>query len=377
MPSSGKWLMKYRDAFRAKEPLQAIRARIESLPSTPLSIMEVCGTHTVSIAKFGLRSLLPAHVRLISGPGCPVCVTSQGDIDLVITLAREGIGHKKCIIATFGDMMRVPGSDSSLMKEKARGADVRIVYSPADALTIAAENPDAEVVFLAVGFETTSPTIAATVLTAQRSHIANFSIISKHKIIPPAMQTLLEDKTTAIDGFLCPGHVSAIIGIKPYQHIVERYGKGCVVSGFEPLDIMLSIYRLMLQIQNGVPRVEIEYSRVVQAEGNPKALELLNRIFDATDARWRGFGVIPRSGLTLKEAYSRYDAIKKFGLTETEVPEPEGCQCGRVLKGIITPPECPLFARTCSPEEPAGACMVSSEGSCAAYYKYEQRLSPN
>ncbi len=367
--------MKHLDAFRAKEPLQAILSKIESLPSSPLSIMEVCGTHTVSISKFGLRSLLPSHIRLISGPGCPVCVTSQGDIDLVIMLAREGRGHEKYIIATFGDMMRVPGSDSSLMKEKARGADVRIVYSPADTLTIAAENPDAEVVFLAVGFETTSPTIAATVLKAQQSNIGNFSIISNHKLIPPAMHLLLEDQTTAIDGFLCPGHVSAIIGIKPYQHIVERYRKGCVVSGFEPLDIILSTYRLMLQIQKGTPRIEIEYSRVVQAGGNAKALGLLSRVFAVTDARWRGFGVIPQSGLTLKDEFSRYDAIKKFSLTVPDVPDPTACQCGQVLKGIITPPQCPLFAKTCTPEEPAGACMVSSEGTCASYYKYDQRTS--
>ena len=369
--------MKYLDAFRAKEPLQAVLSRIRSLPSKPLSIMEVCGTHTASISQFGLRSLLPSHVRLISGPGCPVCVTSQGDIDLVIMLAREGSGHEKCIIATFGDMMRVPGSNTSLMKEKAGGADVRIVYSPADALTIAAENPDAEVVFLAVGFETTSPTIAATVLKAQQSNIGNFSIISNHKLIPPAMCLLLEDAVTAIDGFLCPGHVSAIIGIKPYQAIVERYRTGCVVGGFEPLDIMLSVYRLMLQIQEGTPRVEIEYSRVVQAEGNPRALHLLSRVFDVTDARWRGFGIIPQSGLTLKDEFSRYDAVKKFGLTAPDVSDPAECRCGQVLKGIITPPECPLFATRCSPEEPVGACMVSSEGTCAAYYKYEQRAPHN
>ncbi len=369
--------MKYLDAFRAKEPLQAVLARIKSLPSKPLSIMEVCGTHTVSISKFGLRSLLPSHIRLISGPGCPVCVTSPGDVDRVIMLARADRCRGNCIIATFGDMMRVPGSDSSLMKEKARGSDVRIVYSPADALTIAAENPDAEVVFFAVGFETTSPTIAATLLKAQQSNIGNFSIISNHKLIPPAMHVLLEDATTAIDGFLCPGHVSAIIGIKPYQHIVERYRKGCVVSGFEPLDIMLSTYQLMLQIQEGAPRVEIEYSRVVQAEGNARALQLLSRIFDVTDARWRGFGTIPQSGLSLKDEFSRYDAVKKFGLTAPDVPEPAACRCGQVLKGIITPPECPLFAKLCTPEEPVGACMVSSEGTCATYYKYEGRAPRN
>jgi hydrogenase expression/formation protein HypD len=350
--------MKYLDEFRKKEPFQAILSKIKSLPSTPISLMEVCGTHTVSISKSGLRSLLPPGIRLISGPGCPVCVTSLEDVDRVIMLAEEGRKNKRYIIATFGDMMRVPGSHSSLLKEKAKGADIHILYSPADALVLARENPEKEVVFFAVGFETTTPTFAATILQAQREGLSNFSIISNNKLIPPAMEVLLEDKETTIDGFLCPGHVSAIIGTAPYQRIVDRYQKGCVVSGFEPLDLILSTYWLMLQKRDATPKVEIEYSRVVHTEGNPKA--------------WRGLGVIPQSGLVLKDAFSSYDGTKKFDLPTPKAATPQGCRCGQVLKGMITPRECPLFATRCTPTDPVGACMVSSEGTCAAYYKYEQ-----
>ena len=364
--------MKYLDEFRKKEPLQAILSKIKSLPPTAISLMEVCGTHTVSISKSGLRSLLPPGIRLISGPGCPVCVTSLEDVDRVIMLAEEGRKNKRYIIATFGDMMRVPGSHSSLLKEKARGADIHILYSPVDALTLARENPEKEVVFFAVGFETTTPTFAATILQAQREGLTNFSVISNNKLIPPAMEVLLEDKETTIDGFLCPGHVSAIIGTAPYQRIVDRYQKGCVVSGFEPLDLILSTYWLMLQKRDTAPRVEIEYSRVVHPEGNAKAVALLNQVYDIADASWRGFGVIPKSGLVLKDAFSAYDGTKKFDLPTPEVATPQGCRCGQVLKGMITPKECPLFATRCTPTNPVGACMVSSEGTCAAYYKYEQ-----
>ena len=364
--------MKYLDEFREKDPFQAILSKIKSLPPQPLSFMEVCGTHTVAISKSGIRKLLPADIRLLSGPGCPVCVTAFEDVDRIIMLAREVRADKRFIITSFGDMMRVPGSHSSLLKEKAKGADIRIVYSPADALSLARENPDREVVFFSVGFETTSPTSAATILHAHREGLDNFSIISNNKLIPPAMELLLEDKNTALDGFLCPGHVSAIIGTSSYQRIVDRYQKGCVVSGFEPLDIILSTYWLLLQKKEETPMVEIEYSRVVHAEGNPKALSILYQVFEVADASWRGFGIIPQSGLVLKEEFSRFDAIKKFDLPTPEVSEPKGCRCGQVLKGLIIPTECPLFARQCTPADPVGACMVSSEGTCAAYYKYEQ-----
>lgn len=364
--------MKYLDKFREKEPFQAILSKITSLSLQEISLMEVCGTHTVSISKSGIKNLLPQGIRLISGPGCPVCVTSLEDLDRIILLAEEGRTHGKHIIASFGDMMRVPGSYSSLLKEKAKGSDIRIVYSPVDALNLARQNPDKEVIFFAVGFETTSPTTAATVLQAKRDGIHNFSIISNNKLIPPAMEVLLSDEKITIDGFLCPGHVSAIIGTTPYQKVVNRYHKGCVISGFEPLDIILSIYFLMLQKRDGIPKVEIEYSRVVHPEGNTKALKILNQVFKVSDAKWRGFGIIARSGLNLKDEFSPYDANKKFDLPTPEVSEPKGCRCDQVLKGIIIPKECPLFATQCNPSEPIGACMVSSEGTCAAYYKYER-----
>lgn len=364
--------MKYLDEFRKKEPFNAVLSKITSYPLQDITLMEVCGTHTVSISKSGIRSLLPPGIRLISGPGCPVCVTSLEDVDRVIALAEKGRNRGNYIITTFGDMMRVPGSHSTLLKEKARGSDIRVVYSPVDALTLARENGDKEVVFFAVGFETTSPTFAATVLQAEKDGVDNFSLLSHNKRIPPVMEVLLGDQDIKIDGFICPGHVSAIIGTTPYQEIVNRYHKGCVVSGFEPLDIILSIYELLRQKHEGTPRVEIEYRRVVHPEGNSKALTVLNQVYEVSDAKWRGFGTIPLSGLKLREDFVHYDASKKFELPKPEVSEPKGCQCGQVLKGIITPSECPLFSTRCTPSEPVGACMVSSEGSCAIYYKYER-----
>lgn len=364
--------MKYLDEFREKEPFKAILSKIRSLPPQTISLMEVCGTHTVSISKSGLRSLLPSGIRLISGPGCPVCVTSLEDVDRVIMLAAEGRTHGATIIASFGDMMRVPGSHSSLLKEKAKGSDIRIVYSPMDALQLARDNPDKEVIFFAVGFETTSPTSAATILQAKKEETTNFSILSNNKLIPPAMEILLGDEHIAIDGFICPGHVSAIIGATPFQKIVDTFQKGCVISGFEPLDIILSTYWLMLQKRDGTPKMEIEYSRVVHQDGNTKALTMLNNVFDISDATWRGFGTIPNSGLVLNDAFALHDATKKFELPKPDVLEPKGCRCDQVLKGIINPKECPLFASRCTPTEPVGACMVSSEGTCATYYKYEQ-----
>jgi len=364
--------MKYIDEFRKKEPFKAILSKIKSLPPQTISLMEVCGTHTVSISKSGIRNLLPPNIRLISGPGCPVCVTSLEDVDRVIMLAAEGKIHSRYIIATFGDMMRVPGSHSSLLKEKAKGADIRVVYSPVDALSLARENPDKEVIFFAVGFETTSPTFAATILQAMKEGLDNFSIISNNKLIPPAMEALLNDENITIDGFICPGHVSAIIGTTPYQKIVTHYQRGCVISGFEPLDIIFSIYLLMHQKYSGTPKVEIEYSRVVRQEGNPKALKVLNQVYELSDAQWRGLGTIPKSGLGLKDECALYDATRKFDLPQPEVSEPQGCRCGEVLKGMTSPTECPLFATHCTPSTPVGACMVSSEGTCAAYYKYER-----
>lgn len=364
--------MKYLDEFREKKSFQAILSKIVSHPLQTITLMEVCGTHTVSISKSGIRSQLPSSIQLISGPGCPVCVTSLEDVDRVILLAEEGRKQGNYIIATFGDMMRVPGSFSSLLKERAKGSDIRIVYSPVDALNLARQNPDKEVIFFAVGFETTSPTSAATILQAKRAGVNNFSLISNNKLIPPAMEVLLNDENVAIDGFLCPGHVSAIVGIIPYQKIVDRYQKGCVICGFEPLDIILAIYWLVLQKSDGKPKAVIEYSRVVHPEGNVKALRILGEVYEVSDAKWRGFGIIPQSGLVLKDEFAFYDATKKFELPQPEVSEPKGCRCDQILKGIISPKECSLFATRCTPSEPVGACMVSSEGTCAAYYKYER-----
>lgn len=330
--------------------------------------MEVCGSHTVAIYKAGIKGLFP-DIDLISGPGCPVCVTSTRDVDRTILLAR----CPGTIVTTFGDMIRVPGSDSSLQKEISQGADVRIVYSPPDALRIARENPTKRVVFLAVGFETTAPTIAATILQADKEGCENFFIISYHKVIPPAMRILLAGEEVHIDGFICPGHVSIIIGAKPYEFIPQEYHLPAVITGFEPLDILQALYMLMLQIKEDRPCVEIQYSRVVKPEGNPLAVQKLYDVFQPADAEWRGLGVIQGSGLALRKQFEKYDAMRQFDLSVEEKPEPPGCQCGFILKGLKKPVECPLFGRSCNPQHPVGPCMVSAEGSCAAAYKYGRK----
>jgi len=327
--------------------------------------MEVCGTHTVAIFRNGIRKILPPNINLISGPGCPVCVTPISYIDHIIALSRE----KNFIVTTFGDMIRVPGSTSTLEKEKSDGADIRIVYSTLDALKIAQDNFSKEVVFMGVGFETTSPTIASAVLKAQKEKISNFSILSVAKIMPPAMKALLEGKEVNIDGFICPGHVSAIIGSKPYNFITTQYKVPCVICGFEPMDILQSIYMLVKQIEDGRAEVEIQYKRVVKPKGNEIALEKLNKIFEIIDSNWRGIGNIPKSGLEIRNEYNQFNS-RKFKVEIEKTKEPKGCRCGDVLRGVITPPECSLFRKVCTPENPQGACMVSTEGTCAAYYKY-------
>ena len=327
--------------------------------------MEVCGTHTVNIFRNGIKKMLPTNINLISGPGCPVCVTPIFYIDEIIALSRE----EDFIITTFGDMIRVPGSTSTLEKEKTDGADIRIVYSTLDALKIAQDNSSKEVVFMGVGFETTSPTIASVVLKAQKEKINNFSVLSVAKIIPPAMKALLEGKEVNIDGFICPGHVSAIIGSKPYNFITTQYKVPCVICGFEPLDILQSIYMLVKQIEDGREEVEIQYERAVKPEGNKIALDKINEVFKVVDSNWRGIGNIPLSGLEIQDKYEQFNA-RKFKVEIEETKEPKGCRCGEVLRGVIIPPECPLFKKICTPEDPKGACMVSTEGTCAAYYKY-------
>ncbi|MGB9711003.1 MAG: hydrogenase formation protein HypD [Thermodesulfovibrio sp.] len=331
-----------------------------------INLMEVCGTHTVSIFRHGIRSLIPSNIKLLSGPGCPVCVTPIQDIDRMLYIAKQ----PNVILTTFGDMMRVPGSDGSLYKAKAEGADVRMVYSPLDALKIAQENKDKKIVFFAVGFETTSPLIAATVAVAEDKKIDNFYIYSVHKLVPPALEVLVNTKELKLDGFILPGHVSTIIGSKPYEFIVSKYKKACVITGFDADDILQAITMLLKQILEDDPRIEIQYKDAVKPEGNPKAIEFINMYFEPFDSNWRGIGVIPKSGLKLKKEYSHRDAEKVFDIPPINSKEPKGCQCGAVLRGVKLPPECPLFGKICTPQNPVGACMVSSEGSCAAYYKY-------
>ena len=357
--------MRYVDEYRNKEIAQKILWQIKNISKKKINLMEVCGTHTVAIFRNGIRKILPPNINLISGPGCPVCVTPISYIDEIIALSKKD----NFIITTFGDMMRVPGSTYTLEKEKTDGADIRIVYSTLDALKIAQDNSSKEVVFMGVGFETTSPTIASVVLKVQRDEINNFSVLSVAKIMPPAMKALLEGKEVNIDGFICPGHVSAIIGSKPYNFITTQYKIPCVICGFEPLDILQSIYMLVKQIEDGRAEVEIQYERAVKPEGNKIALDKINEVFKVVDSDWRGIGNIPLSGLEIRDKYEQFNA-RKFKVEIEETKEPKGCRCGEVLRGVIIPPECSLFGKVCTPENPQGACMVSTEGTCAAYYKY-------
>jgi hydrogenase expression/formation protein HypD len=331
--------------------------------------MEVCGTHTMAIARFGLKELLAPTVRFISGPGCPVCVTSAHDLDLLMAIAREpGV-----VLATFGDMIRVTGSRSSLEKERARGAEVKIVYSPLEALELAKAHPDKKVVMAGVGFETTTPTIAGTIQMAARQELSNFFVFSAHKVIPPAMMALLQLGEVRLDGFLCPGHVSVIIGTAPYGPVAEGFGVPCVISGFEPVDILQATLKLVELAEGSRAEVAVEYGRAVHPEGNPRARAIMEDVFEPADAEWRGFGVIPGSGLKLRDKYEAFDAMRVFDPQVEPASEPPGCSCGEILRGIAEPGDCPLFGMSCTPESPVGPCMVSSEGSCAAAYRYGSR----
>jgi hydrogenase expression/formation protein HypD len=336
-----------------------------------VNFMEVCGTHTMVAFRTGLRQLLPSRVHLISGPGCPVCVTDTNTIDAAIGLCRRS----DVIVATFGDLMRVPGSESSLERERAGGADVRVVYSPSDALALARECPSRHVVFLGVGFETTAPMVAGTIFRAASEGISNFTVLCAHKTMPQVMEALLKDHQVKIDGFLCPGHVSVITGAGMYRFICERYQIPCVVTGFEAWDMLKAIAMLLQQLVEGRAEVEIEYSRSVSERGNVAAQNLIAEVFQECDVSWRGMGTIARSGLAIREKYGQYDAARAFGLPFAPAKVNPACCCGDVLRGLITPPECKLFGRTCTPLQPLGPCMVSSEGACAAYYKYEKRAA--
>jgi len=363
--------VRFQDEYRDRGLVQGLAAAIVDEARQllePVRLMEVCGTHTMAIAQFGLKSLLPEQVVLVSGPGCPVCVTPVSYIDHAIALSCL----PDTVITTFGDLLRVPGSHSSLMAERAKGADVRIVYSALDAVKLATELPQKQVVFLGVGFETTTPTVAAAILSAQQQRCVNFSVLTSHKTMPGPMQALSADPELKIRGYLCPAHVSTVIGSDAYLPLAEKFGIPCVVTGFEPADVLQGVLMLVRQCCAGQARVENQYSRAVTHHGNSKAQELITSLFEPADVVWRGLGVLSGSGLELRETYADFDAARKFQVELPDASEPPGCRCGEVLTGRIAPADCPLFGTVCSPETPVGACMVSSEGSCSAAWRYGQ-----
>ena len=360
-----EWLNTYRDGEVARKLVNFLKQQ-EELPS--LRFMEVCGTHTVSICRHGIRELMPPAITLTSGPGCPVCVTATADIDSFIKAAElDG-----SIITTFGDLLRVPGSKSSLQDARAEGADIRTVYSSLDALLIARQNPERQVIFLGVGFETTTPTVAAAILTAEQEGVRNFSVISSHKLMPPALDALLADPEIQIDGLICPGHVSIMIGADAYEPFVARYKIPCVIAGFEPVDILKAVVMLAEQAKSGEPKVEIAYDRAVTRDGNRQAMAVMYQIFAPVDALWRGLANIPGSGLEIRPEYDHFNARIRFDIEIIDAKDPAGCACGDVLKSIKTPADCKLFGTACLPEHPIGPCMVSGEGACGAYYTYRQ-----
>ena len=357
--------MKYLDEYRNKKLIISVSENLKSVTKKEIVLMEVCGGHTMAIHRFGLRALLPSNIHLLSGPGCPVCVSGQHFIDTALAYCKI----PRVIIATYGDLIRVPGSFTSLEKERARVSDIRIIYSVLESLEIAKNNPEKMVIFLGIGFETTAPLTAAAILQAQKEKITNFFVLSAHKVMPPVMKALV-DGGVKIDGFIAPGHVSAITGTAIYDELASVSNLGVVVSGFEPVDIMMSVLMLAVQIESCTPKVEVQYQRVVRNEGNMKAQLMLNEVFELGDDLWRGLGIIPKSGLKIREELSSFDAEKQFIVDVAESCEPKGCICGSILRGLQTPVDCPLFAKKCTPSDPVGACMVSSEGTCATYYKY-------
>ncbi len=357
--------MKYIDEYRKKDLILAVSEELKRVSTKEITLMEVCGGHTMAIHRFGLQMLLPPSIRLLSGPGCPVCVSSQHFLDTAIAYSKV----PGSIITTYGDLIRVPGSVSSLEKEKANGEDIRIVYSVMDSLEIAKKNQGRPVFFLGIGFETTAPATAAAIVQAKTENINNFFVLSAHKVMPPVMKALV-DEGVKIDGFIAPGHVTAITGTAIYNDLATVYRLGVVVAGFEPVDMMQAILMLSRQMEAGEPKVEIQYKRIVHPEGNPIAAGFLTRVFEPRDDRWRGLGIIPSSGLKIRDEFSAFDAEKTYPLTVPEPTDPKGCICGSILRGLKTPNDCGLFATRCTPADPVGACMVSGEGTCATYYKY-------
>jgi hydrogenase expression/formation protein HypD len=345
---------------KARKTIDAVCEKV----SQPIQVMEVCGTHTVSIFRNGIRTLLPEKLKLLSGPGCPVCVTDQGYIDIILELAQRD----DCIIATYGDMMRVPGKAGSL--EHLQRGNVKVVLSTDDGVALARNHPDKTVVFAAVGFETTTPASAVAVADAAREGLENFCILSGHKLVVPAMQALLGAKNDKIDAFLCPGHVSVILGSDAYRPVVEQFNRPCVVAGFEGVQILEGLAKICEQLAEGTARVDSVYGAAVTPQGNQTAQRIVYDMFEPYDGPWRGLGTIPGGTLKLRTEYEQYDALRRFGFKEVPTEELGGCQCGRVLCGLIDPPQCPLFGKNCTTDSPIGPCMVSTEGACAAWYKY-------
>lgn len=353
-------------AFKDPKLARGLIETIHRLAPEHATLMEVCGTHTVAIARNGIRDLMPEGLRLASGPGCPVCVTCNRDIDTVIALARI----PNVTITTFGDMTRVPGSTSSLLAEQAAGRSVEIVYSPLDALAFAKAHPEREVIFVGVGFETTTPLVAMAIKRAKAMELSNFTVFAAHKNMPGALELLVGDPTLELDALILPGHVSTIIGAEPYRFLAEKYGIPGVITGFEPVDVLQGIAMLVRQLHEGRAEIEIAYARGVMPEGNPVALAAIDEVFETCTATWRGLGDIPGSGYRIRDEFANFDAVRRFEPDVEPTRDPKGCRCGDVLRARIAPNECPLFRTVCTPENPVGPCMVSSEGSCAAYYRY-------
>jgi hydrogenase expression/formation protein HypD len=365
--------MDYFSEFRRKETVQAQSRQIHQvLGDRSIALMEVCGGHTASFFRFGLKDLLPQGIKLLSGPGCPVCVTPKITIDQAVEAALR----PDVIVATFGDLLRVPGSRSSLEEARSRGGHVEIIYGADQALDLAKKNPDKTILLIGIGFETTAPTSAATVLAAQKQNLENFTLLSAHKTMPEPMAWLVTAGEVAIDGFICPGHVSAIIGAKPYEFLAKEHGIACAIAGFEPADLLQAILSLVRQIVQEKPFVDISYSRTVRWEGNKKAQRILDQVFEKCPSDWRGLGQLPGSGLKLREEFKNFDALSRLELDkikpdESSLEVDKGCLCGEVLRGVVAPDECPLFGEVCTPEDPVGACMVSVEGACRNYYTFQ------
>ncbi|MDO9093350.1 MAG: hydrogenase formation protein HypD [Rubrivivax sp.] len=368
--------MKYADEFRDPDLARSLVAEVTRLADAlaagkprPLQVMEVCGGHTHTIFRYGLKDLLPPSLEFVHGPGCPVCVLPMGRVDDCVAIAE----HPQVIMTTFGDAMRVPGSKKSLLQAKADGADVRTVYSPLDALKLARLHPDKEVVFFGLGFETTMPSTAMTVLQAEAQGVRNFSLFCNHITIIPTVKAILDSPDLQIDGFLGPGHVSMVIGSRPYDFIAKQYGRPLVVAGFEPLDILQSLWMVLKQMSEGRSEVENQYKRVAPEGGNAAALEAITRVFELREFfEWRGLGSIDHSGVRMRAAYAAFDAERRFSVPNLKIADPKSCQCGEVLKGVIKPNQCKVFGTLCTPETPMGALMVSSEGACAAYHQYSR-----